>query len=505
MTPRGARLSALLSGANVRPVAPVGADPVIAGVALDSRRVEPGTLFFAIVGQRANGESFVPDAVGRGAVAVIAECPRPVQLGESIAWVRVGDARRVAALLSREFYGRPDEELAVVGVTGTNGKTTVTHIVESIGRAAGRKSGLIGTLGSSLDGQRHPAERTTPEAPDLYRSLTEMRDRSVTVVAMEVSSHALMLNRVEGLRFEVAVFLNLSREHLDFHGSEAAYFEAKARLFTGLGSDQWAVLPADSEHGGILAARTAARVLTFGRAPGAAIRLRDEHAGLAGSSAILETPRGALPIRTFLLGRGNLDNVAAAAATATALGLPLEAIPAGVLALEGVPGRMERIDLGQPFTVIVDFAHTPGALASLLDWVRETVRGRVLVVFGCGGERDRAKRPEMGRLAASAADLVFVTSDNPRGEDPASIIEEILHGVASVERGLARCRTEVDRGQAIRGALAEARPGDVVVVAGKGHETIQIVGSERRAFDDREVARNALVDLGFRGGQRAHA
>ncbi len=505
MRSRASHLSALLAGSSVRPLALSGGDPLIRGTALDSQRVEPGDLFFALRGLRAHGEDHVPDALRRGAAAVVAESPRPSGIDSRIGWVQVAEARRVTALVSRECYGRPDEALALVGVTGTNGKTTVTYLVESIGRAAGRSVGRIGTVGYSIAGEQHPLERTTPEAPTLFRLLAEMRDRSVAIVALEVSSHALSLCRVEGARFAVGAFLNLSPDHLDFHASEADYFEAKAKLFTALEPERWAVLPADSEHGAILAARTRARTLTFGRSPGAAVRLRDERIRFDGSSAVLETPAGALPVRTFLPGRANLDNVAAAAACAVALGLPAEAIPAGVLALEGVPGRMERIERGQPFTVLVDFAHTPAALEGVLEWARESAAGRVLVVFGCGGERDAAKRPLMGRVAARLADRVLLTSDNPRGEDPQSIIEQIALGAAGVEGGSERCRRMPNRAQAIQAALADGRAGDIVVIAGKGHETTQTAGGTSRPFDDREVARAALLELGWKGERRAGA
>jgi UDP-N-acetylmuramoyl-L-alanyl-D-glutamate--2,6-diaminopimelate ligase len=505
MTVRATRLSVLLEQAGVRPLAAVGADPPINGVSLDSRRVEEGDLFLAIRGFRVDGETFVSDAIDRGARAVLAESPRPAGIDPGVGWVQVEHARRAAGPLSRECHGRPDEALTLVGVTGTNGKTTVTHLLESIGRTAGRRCGRIGTVGYAIDGDVRPLERTTPEAPDLYRLLAEMRDRSIDLVVLEVSSHALALGRVGGARFSVAAFLNLSPDHLDFHGDEQSYFAAKASLFATPDGDLWAVLPADSPYGERLAARTRARTLTFGRSATAAVRLRDERCGLDGSSAILETPAGALPVRTFLPGRANLDNVAAAAACAIALKLPPESIPAGILALEGVPGRMERIDQGQPFAVIVDYAHTGAALEGLLDWVREVTPGRVLVVFGCGGERDTGKRPVMGRVAARLADRVYLTSDNPRGEDPQRIIDQVVEGVAGVEGASRRCRTILDRGEAICEAVAAAVEGDVVVIAGKGHEPLQIVGNERRRFDDREVARAGLEQLGWKGERSARA
>lgn len=505
MSSKAQRLSELLDGSSIRPLASVGADPAIRSVTLNSREAGEGDLFCAIRGLKLDGEAFVPEAIRRGARAVVAASPRPASLDSEVAWVQVPEPRTAVGLLSRECYGRPDEALALVGITGTNGKTTVTHLVESIGVAAGRRCGLIGTVGHTVAGDRRPATRTTPEAPDFYRLLAEMRDEAIELVAMEVSSHALALSRVEGARFAVAAFLNLSPDHLDFHGDEASYFEAKAGLFATLAPEAWAVLPADSPHGETLARRTHARTLTFGRSDGAAVRLCDERSTLKGSSAVLLTPRGSLPIRTHLPGRHNLDNVAAAAACALALDLPPESIPVGVLTLEGVPGRLQQVGPGQPFSVLVDYAHTSAALEGLLGWLRGVTAGRLIVVFGCGGERDRAKRPTMGRTAASIADRVFLTSDNPRSENPERILDQIAEGVAAVEGGPARCTRIEDRAEAIRTAIEEAQPKDVVIIAGKGHETVQVGPGGARPFDDREVATASLAALGHMGGRRAGA
>lgn len=497
------RLSAMLSGAGIRPLAEPGSDPVILGVALDSRRIEPGGLFFALRGARANGETFVNDAIRRGAHAIVAASPRPEGITGDVAWVQLNEPRCFAGPLAREFYRRPDEHLTLAGITGTNGKTTVTYLIESIGRAAGRKTGRIGTVGTSFDGKEYPLERTTPEAPDFFDLLARMHELAIELVAVEVSSHALALSRTAGARFRVAAFLNLSHDHLDFHGDERRYFEAKAKLFDTLGTESTAVLPADSDHGRALAERTRGRVLSFGRSAAASVRLTEEHSGIEGASAVLETPRGRLPLRTFLPGDYNLDNVAAAAACALALGLPTESIPAGVLALERVPGRMERIRAGQAFEVLVDYAHTPVALERVLGWLRRVTVGRVLCVCGCGGARDFEKRPQMGRVAARLADVVFLTSDNPRDEDPERILDAIAEGVTEIPGAAARCRRRADRGQAIREAIEEACPGDAVVIAGKGHEAAQIVGARSIPFDDREVARRALSGVGRSGGASA--
>jgi UDP-N-acetylmuramoyl-L-alanyl-D-glutamate--2,6-diaminopimelate ligase len=499
------RLSHLLHAAGIQPLEAVGPDPEIQGAAIDSRRVEPGSVFFAVRGLRQDGERFVPDAVRRGARAIVAGGARPETLDPEVAWVRVERPRRAAALLSRQYWECPDESLTLVGITGTNGKTTVAYLVEAIAAAAGRRAGRIGTLGHAFAGAERAAERTTPEAPEFYRLLAAMRDESIEIVAMEVSSHALALSRVDGARFATAAFLNLSRDHLDFHGDEDSYFRAKARLFESLGPEQHAVLPADSEHGERLRRMTRARVWTFGRGESADVRLHDERSGREGSSAVLSTPAGSLPVRSFLLGRFNLDNVAAAAACALSMGLPPESIGGGVLALESVPGRAERIDRGQPFLVLVDYAHTPEALRALLEWTRELADGRLFVLFGCGGERDAGKRAEMGRVAATRADRIFLTSDNPRGEEPQAILSEIDAGVAAVPGAHERTTILADRRQAIRAALDEAGPGDVVLLAGKGHETTQTIGDRVEPFDDRVVAAEVLDELQRSGGRRAGA
>jgi UDP-N-acetylmuramoyl-L-alanyl-D-glutamate--2,6-diaminopimelate ligase len=499
MTPRSVRLSVLLEDSQVVALGAIGADPEILGATVDSRNVEPGNLFVAIRGMQTDGESYVPEALQRGARAVVAGSRRPRELDPGIGWVQVDEPRRAAGLLARECYGRPDEALTLAGITGTNGKTTVTYILDSIGRCAGRNTGRIGTVGASFAGKGQGLSRTTPEAPDLYKLLDEMRDARIDFVAMEVSSHALALSRVEGVRFDLAAFLNLSRDHLDFHGDEESYFRSKAKLFETLDPESRAVLPADSPYGDRLRKLCRGETLSFGRSSAADVRMSDEHCGLDGSSAILETPSGKLPIRTFLPGAHNLENVAAAAACALALGLPPESIPSGVLALEQVPGRMQKVDRGQPFSAIVDYAHTPAALERLLTWLRGETGGRLCVVFGCGGGRDATKRAPMGRVAAELADRIVLTSDNPRHEDPESILDAIAEGVAGVEGGMQRCTRVVGRREAITTALRAARPGDVVVVAGKGHEGGQQIGSVVHPFDDRRVIEE-ILEQSSRGG-----
>ncbi len=499
------RLSELLDRAGVRPVGPVAADPVVFGVGLDSRRIRIGEIFFALRGKRLDGATFAPEALKRGAAAVVAGVERPEPIGRDIAWVQVEDPRRVAGLLSREWFERPDEAMTLVAITGTNGKTTVTYLVEAIAAAAGLRAGRIGTVSQSFSGREVPSQRTTPEAPELYGLLAAMRAEGTQLVALEVSSHALALGRVDGARFPVAAFLNLGSDHLDFHGDVESYFAAKAALFERLLPSDTAVLPCDDARGASIAARTRARTVTFGRAANASVRLHSERCGIDGSEALLEISNRSLLVRTSLPGRFHLENVAAAAACALAAGLPADAIPAGVEAVRSIPGRTERVDDGQPFAVLVDFAHTEAALAKLLDGMRDLSRGRVLIVFGCGGERDRGKRPAMGRVAAERADLVFLTSDNPRGEDPVAILREIEAGALSVPGATGRYRVVVDRAEAVAAAIAAARAGDVVVIAGKGHETTQTFGNHVEHLDDREIARKALSAFGRSGGGRGGA
>jgi UDP-N-acetylmuramoyl-L-alanyl-D-glutamate--2,6-diaminopimelate ligase len=496
-------LVTLLSGAGVVPLTPVPASLVVNGVGLDSRRVKPGDLFFALRGAKDDGAKHVRQAVERGAVAVVAETTSP-EAGPGAPWIRVGDARRAMGLVAREWFGRPDEAMTLVGITGTKGKTTVAYLVESIVRAAGRNAGRIGTVGYAFGGREIQASRTTPEATDLYELLAAMRDAGTEIVAMEVSSHALALHRVAGARFPVAAFLNLGRDHLEFHGGSEAYFEAKASLFDRLGPGDTAVLPTDDPRGNLLASRTTARRLTFGHGEEADVRIDVEISGVAGSTARLTTPRGAIEVRTTLPGGFNVLNAAAAAACGIALGFDAASIAAGIGALPSVPGRLEPITSGQPFAVFVDYAHTEESLTAAVDAVRRLTAGRLLVVFGCGGDRDRGKRFGMGAAVASRADRVVVTSDNPRNEDPEAILREVEAGVLSVSGAAARSTFLVDRAEAIRLALHEAGPGDAVVIAGKGHETTQTIGGRVEPFDDREVARRELGRLGFQGGSRAH-
>jgi UDP-N-acetylmuramoyl-L-alanyl-D-glutamate--2,6-diaminopimelate ligase len=475
---------------------PVAAGRTVAAVVYDSRRAEPGALFVAIRGERADGWSFAPQAVAAGAIAVVADRPAPPDLVAP--WVLVSDARLALAELAAAFHGHPSRALRVVGVTGTNGKTTTTYLVASIFDRAGVRCGRIGTVDYELGGERREAARTTPEAPDLQAMLREMVDRGCGACAMEVSSHALALRRVDAMRFAAAIFTNLTRDHLDFHGDMERYFAAKRRLFELLPPDGVGIVNADDPRAPQLVS-VSPRAVTYGIARPADVSPTPFEVSLDGLRFDVRTPRGALHVRSRLVGRPNAYNILAAAAAAVALDVPFGAIERGVAALESVPGRFQLVSgPDDDVRVVVDYAHTDDALRNLLETARPLTAGRLVTVFGCGGDRDRTKRPLMGAVAARLSDLVVLTSDNPRSEDPERIIEEIRRGIASgADRGRAggapQVLSIVDRREAIERAIRLARPGDLVLIAGKGHERTQTIGSRVLPFDDAEVAREALA------------
>ncbi|HET7292028.1 MAG TPA: UDP-N-acetylmuramoyl-L-alanyl-D-glutamate--2,6-diaminopimelate ligase [Vicinamibacteria bacterium] len=468
----------------------------VGGVSHDSRRVAAGALFVAIRGLQTDGNQYVEAALRKGAVAVVSEeAPRP---GFHAPWVRVKDAREALALLSAAQLGHPSRRLTLVGVTGTNGKTTTTYLIDAILRAAGHRTGLVGTVQYRVGDRLAEAVRTTPESSDLHELFRDMVDAGASHAVLEVSSHSLALKRVHGCDFHVAVFTNLTRDHLDFHGDMDRYFAAKRALFdTGLRADGHAVVNADDDRAPELVRASRGAVLTYGIERDALCRAEDLSLSLAGARFTLRTPEGRLALETPLLGRFNVQNVLAACATAFALGVPRDAVPRGVASLKGVPGRMERVAAGQEFAVIVDYAHTDDALRNLLETVRELRPRRVIAVFGCGGDRDRTKRPLMGAVAARLADVAVVTSDNPRSEPPEAIIEDIVRGMNGY--GKAERRVVVDRREAIAKALEMASPGDAVVIAGKGHETYQVLRERTIPFDDRQVARDVLLRLQPKG------
>ncbi len=463
-------------------------DPEVSGVTHDSRSVEPGDLFVALVGQRFDGRTFAAGAVERGAVAVAG--PLPAERPAGVPWVVTDAPRALLGPLSARVYGHPDRELVLAGITGTNGKSTVATLLAAILDAAGQPAGFIGTLGYRFGGRAFPGGHTTPEASDLFRTLRRMREAGARAVAMEVSSHALEMGRVTGTEFDVAVFTNLSRDHLDYHPDMESYFAAKRRLFAMLKPGSRAAVNLDDPWGRRLAAELPG-ALTFGA--GGDVAPGDVTLDARGIRGTIRTPRGEIRLATRLLGRYNLANLLAAAAGAEALGLPHAAIEQAFAAQGPVPGRMEPVDRGQPFPVFVDYAHTDAALDAALRSTRE-MEGidKVAVVFGCGGERDTGKRPLMGRVAGELADLPLATSDNPRGEDPHAILAAVEAGLqASGNRGY---RIVPDRREAIRQAIAAAGPGWAVLVAGKGHEREQIVGDRKLPFSDFDEIGKALEE-----------
>lgn len=477
-------------------------NPEVTNVEYDSRRVKPGSVFVAIRGESSDGNRFIDQAIQAGATAVVtdssAEKPR-----EGVAWAVVPHGRRALARVSENFYKRPAERIAVTGITGTNGKSTTAFLIEAILTAAGRKSALIGTIEYHVAGQVYPAPHTTPEALELARLFSQALGQGATDAVMEVSSHALAQQRVFGVPFDVAVFTNLTRDHLDYHKTMDEYFAAKRVLFEGCGTDppRVAVTNLDDEYGAKLAGfsrKQGSIVLTYAWDRG------DFHAQKVditprGTRFDLVTPEEKIAIFSPLIGRVNVYNIMAAAAACAARKCAAKAIADGVTALTHVPGRFQRVDCGQPYTVVVDYAHTDDALRNLTALAREFVSrvgmaDRVITLFGCGGDRDRAKRPMMGEAAGRGSDFVVLTSDNPRSEDPRAIINDALVGL---QKTGVKYAVEVDRRKAIQLALGEARPGDIVLLAGKGHEKVQITRDGPHPFDDAVVAREALKAHGF--------
>ena len=489
----------LLDGAEI--LAQSG-DPAVSSVEYDSRRVRPGSVFFAMRGESSDGNRFIDQAIQAGAVAVVTDSPSE-KPREGVAWAVVPRGRRALAKLSANFYKKPAERIATTGITGTNGKSTTAFLIESILSAAWRKSALIGTIEYHVAGKILPAPHTTPEALELNRILNEALGLGATEAVMEVSSHALAQERVYGVPFDVAVFTNLTRDHLDYHKTMDEYFASKRILFAGCGTDapRVAVTNIDDEHGAKLAdfsRKRSAVVLKYGWERG---DLHAEKVEIAprGTRFDLMTPSEKIPVFSPLIGRVNVYNILAASAAAFARSCNSEAIARGIENLSCVPGRFQRVDCGQPFTVVVDYAHTDDALRNLTALAREFVsragaKARVLTVFGCGGDRDRAKRPLMGEAAGRGSDFVVLTSDNPRSEDPRTIINDALVGL---QKSGAKYSVEPDRRKAISLTISEARPGDIVLLAGKGHEKVQITREGPHPFDDVEVAREASRSAGF--------
>lgn len=479
-------------------------DHEITGITYDSRRVMPGNLFVAMRGVRTDGQRFVESAIDRGASAVVLE-------GESsfnprATRIRVADARRSLALASAQFYNHPSQQLKVVGVTGTNGKTTTAFMVKAVMEAAGMSAGLMGTVQYEIGARVIPASRTTPESVEIQDMMSQMRREGCAGVAMEVSSHALELRRVDGVEFDVVIFTNLSQDHLDYHGTMENYFTAKTKLFTSrsaTGKACQAVVNADDEYGRRLIVRLGGEnaVLTYGVSNNAVIQAHDVRMSTDGTYFVVRTPRGSRSITLPVIGRYNVTNALAAIAAGISLGINLETIERALATLRQVPGRLERVNADGAFRVYVDYAHTADALRNVLVTTSELTRGRLIVVFGCGGDRDKGKREPMGRVACELADLSVLTSDNPRTEDPREILQQIEAGFPAGEQN--RCMVIEDRREAIERALDIAKPDDTVLIAGKGHETYQEFANTVVPFNDRQIVEEYFTNLGRRWKQCA--
>lgn len=487
----------------------------------DSRRVRPGTLFFALHGATVDGHGFIPAAVQSGATAVVLEDVTCVPQG--IPWIRVTDGRAAMAQMAAEFYGNPTLGLPLVGITGTNGKTTTTYLIESILAAAGMPAAVLGTISYRFGATQVEASHTTPESTELQAVFRQLADAGAQAFVMEVSSHALEQKRVDGCHFDVAVFSNLTRDHLDYHKTMESYLAAKLRLFSELlrptaeKPQRYAAINMDDPYGSVIAGRSACPVITYGVRYKGDVQAVNVVSSVDGLSGTLVTPRGTVTFTSRLLGSFNLSNILAAVSAGVALGIPLEAIKSGIEEHTTVPGRMERVDNTRGITLLVDYAHTGDALENVLSTLRELATARIITVFGCGGDRDPGKRPIMGRTAAQLSDLAIVTSDNPRTEDPFAILAQVREGIISPhlqgeghggggfreysidelsggfsERGFVM---RENRHDAIRLALLVARLGDIVLLAGKGHEDYQIIGRTKHHFDDREEAARACAEL----------
>lgn len=470
----------------------------LTGITYDSRKVRPGFLFVAVQGFKHDGNEFIDQAVEKGAVAVVTE--KAVVMPSGAAWALVADSRQALALMAERFYQNPSGSMKMIGVTGTNGKTTTTNLIASVLGEAGHKTGLVGTIHNRIGERILHVSHTTPESADLQELLHEMVSEKVSHCVMEVSSHALALHRVDGCEFDVAVFTNLTQDHLDFHNDMQSYLKAKQDLFRklsgpGVKRGKCAVVNSDDPYAGpIIEAADGVEVYTYGIKHTADVRAEDVRVGARGVSFSVTGRWGGSALDLRITGLFNVYNALAAFTACAAMGIPVEVIKKALESMQGVPGRFELVDAGQSFAVIVDYAHTPDGLENVLKTAREITKERLITVFGCGGDRDRTKRPLMGRIAAGLSDYVLVTSDNPRTEEPLGIIRDIEKGLEPVANKISYT-VEPDRRRAIRMAVSMAKKGDVVVIAGKGHEDYQIIGTQKYPFDDRSEAKAALREL----------
>jgi UDP-N-acetylmuramoyl-L-alanyl-D-glutamate--2,6-diaminopimelate ligase len=475
-----------------------GLDRPVTAVTDDSRAVAAGSLFVAVQGERVDGHAFVSQAVQAGAVAIVAQGSVEA---ESIPLVRVADTRKALGLIASRFYGDPSAQLQMIGVTGTNGKTTTTYLCKALLEGIGRRVGLIGTVAYQIGSETISASHTTPGALELQGLLAKMRDAGLNSVVMEVSSHALAMDRTVGCEYDVAVFTNLTQDHLDYHGTMEEYFQAKMRLFTGLGTGkktgQRVIVNMDDPYGSKI--RAACRVPVWGYAVNSRAELKAEQVRLSmsGTTFAAATPAGSFTVESRLVGEHNVYNLLGAIGVALHAGATCEQLREAVAEVTNVPGRFERVSAGQDFTVVVDYAHTEDALIRLLTAAQALKTDRIITLFGCGGDRDRGKRPKMGRAAVEHSDVVVLTSDNPRTEDPMAILREVEVGVREALQRRAHVEYHLvpDRREAIGVAVGLARTGDILLIAGKGHEDYQIIGTKKFHFDDREVAREAIQHL----------
>lgn len=490
----------ILTGVALQPELPDAlAGKRVAGLEYDSRKVEKDFLFFAFPGDRTDGRLFAQSALEHGAVAVVSETPPPTDFRGD--WLQVPHGRKALAKAARNFYGNPDSWLSLTGITGTNGKTTTSYLIDSVLQTAGHKTALIGTIGFHVAGQTRKAVNTTPESLDLYRLFSELERAGGSAVTMEVSSHALALGRVAGVHFHTAVFTNLTRDHLDFHHTMEDYFAAKQLLFTPSEGDppDFVVVNQDDEYGRRLRTAPGTQVLSIGAGAGVSVRAGNVHTSFEGLRFDIEASGKTHTISSPLLAHINVYNILAACATALTYQIDMETIVSGVAACRAVPGRFEPVTEGQPFLVVVDYAHTDDALRNAIASARALKPKRVITLFGCGGDRDRSKRPLMGKAAAEFSDFVVLTSDNPRSEDPLDIMNDALVGICRHDTPYL---IERDRERAIQLAIEQAEPGDIVLLAGKGHEDYQVLKDGKIHFDDREVARKVLRGIGYKKGRQ---
>lgn len=459
----------------------------INGIFYDSKQLKPGGLFFAIKGTKLNGQNFIDEAIERGAVAVVSEDDFITY--KNVCKVKVNDVRKSCAVAADNFYQHPSQKLNVIGITGTNGKTTTLHLIEAVLRQTGKNCGTIGTISYNVGARSIPATNTTPSAIMIQMFLHEMVKVQIPYCVMEVSSHSLHQFRVDGIIYKSAIFTNLSSEHLDYHQDIREYFAAKRRLFEMLKEESRAIVNADDPFAKQIIEATRAKVLTYGIKAPADLIACEIKSSIRGSSFKVKTPKGTLDLKTALIGEYNIYNILAAASLAVSEGIDFEYIQEAIQNFKGPPGRLQKIDCGQDFSVFIDYAHTDDALAKVLGALKKLVKKRIIAVFGCGGDRDRTKRPRMGRVAAELADFLVITSDNPRSEDPRSIIEEIVKGLPD---GFKKYKISLDRKKAIEASLEMAEDGDIVLIAGKGHESYQILKDTVVTFDDCKIAEEIL-------------